>query len=86
MAAIRAGPVSMAMEVLMKPRLLILDEPTTGYALLFHLFWNLSFAIVIDLQQKIYICSASTLQGLMRDAGRTVIASSHQSRCEFHTL
>jgi hypothetical protein len=29
-AAIRGGSVSMAMEILMKPRLLILDEPTIG--------------------------------------------------------
>ncbi|XP_021320337.1 uncharacterized protein LOC110436929 isoform X2 [Sorghum bicolor] len=48
----------MAMGVLMKPRLLILNEPTTG------------------------LDSASTLQGLMRDAGRTIIASSHQLRCK----
>lgn len=71
--------VSMAMEMLMKPRLVILDEPTIGldrYALLFHLFWKLPFARVTHLEQKNNICSASTLLRLVRDNGRTVIAKS----------
>jgi ABC-type branched-subunit amino acid transport system ATPase component len=65
--------VSMAMEILMKPRLLILDDVAVGLnrsALLLHIFWKLSFVRATDLQQiKQYVCSPSTVQGLLTNNG-----------------
>ncbi|MQL91996.1 hypothetical protein Taro_024611 [Colocasia esculenta] len=81
--------VSIALEILMRPRLLFLDEPTGGLDRVG--LWFLPPALRALYNRGLAICSASafsvvqTLRGLAGD-GRTVLASVHQPSSEVFQL
>lgn len=85
--------VSIALEILMRPRLLFLDEPTSGldrYFFLLNYIYNwlvINYILSVDLlggsASAFFV--TQTLRGLSRD-GRTVIASIHQPSSEVFEL